>query len=444
MKYFYALILCLTFSSYASMATTIHGQISPNTIITIYQYTDYIVYNTQELTEITTDNDGTFSTDITIGKLNRLRLNIGSEVVNFYASNDINYTLSEKNNKYTITTDNDKENINDKLKYALADWNTVHNIWVKDRRFVAIDMPEKILHKLDTIKANIISDRYRDAYEYNLANKAMFYIVHSYVKSDSVVAHQQFDKLIEDMIINKPVAISNPFYTSFLRDYVRHRMNATKFLRVRQKEPVYNRVIREANSFANDSLRELIQVIGMEHIYGHTWYDSISVVNAKATQLRDKMTIQVFKDYMDLVINCHNKVGIGDVFPIVPLQDDKGNIYSIDKINTSYILVDFWATWCSPCKRGMTKFAELKAKYKDRLEIVSISADAEWQDMIDYLDSKNYTDKWIALFNGNKGGYHDVVPISSYPTYYILNSNKKVIAIPKSNELINTIDKLMK
>ncbi len=443
MKFLLILLTSIIFI-YSSFASTLHGKIEPNTVITIYQYTDYIVYNKIPIAETTTDATGKFSINISIGELERLSINIGDDILRLYASNDINYTLSKKNSECSISTDDNKENINDKLKYALADWNTVYDMWVKDRRFVAIDKPERILRKLDTIKSNIITDRYRACYEYSLAGKSMYYIVYSYVKSDSVEAHRLFNKLIEDMLVNKPVAANSPFYISFLENYVRYRMNATKFLRVRKKEPVYNRLVREANSFSNDSLKALIQVLGMNIIYGHTWYDSISTANERAVELKNKMTIPVYKRYMDLVIKHHNKVGVGDAFPIVLLNDNENKAYSIDQVTTPYILIDFWATWCSPCKRGMKKFPELKDKYKGQLEIVAISTDTEMKSMVDYLSNKHYIDKWVNLHNGDKGGYHDVVPISSYPTYYILDSNKKVVAIPKSPELVTTIEQLMK
>jgi cytochrome c biogenesis protein CcmG/thiol:disulfide interchange protein DsbE len=51
------------------------------------------------------------------------------------------------------------------------------------------------------------------------------------------------------------------------------------------------------------------------------------------------------------------------------------------------LIVDFWATWCEPCKKSFPKLQELYTKYKGQLEIVAISEDEENQGLKDFADS---------------------------------------------------------
>ena len=51
------------------------------------------------------------------------------------------------------------------------------------------------------------------------------------------------------------------------------------------------------------------------------------------------------------------------------------------------LIVDFWATWCEPCKKSFPKLQELYTKYKGQLEIVAVSEDEENAGLKDFADS---------------------------------------------------------
>lgn len=42
-----------------------------------------------------------------------------------------------------------------------------------------------------------------------------------------------------------------------------------------------------------------------------------------------------------------------------------------------FVLIDFWATWCGPCRRSIPHLNELYAKFKDKLVVIGISAESE-------------------------------------------------------------------
>jgi cytochrome c biogenesis protein CcmG, thiol:disulfide interchange protein DsbE len=47
-------------------------------------------------------------------------------------------------------------------------------------------------------------------------------------------------------------------------------------------------------------------------------------------------------------------------------------------------IVDFWATWCEPCKKSFPKLEELNVKYKDKLVILAVSEDDENNRIADF------------------------------------------------------------
>jgi cytochrome c biogenesis protein CcmG/thiol:disulfide interchange protein DsbE len=77
----------------------------------------------------------------------------------------------------------------------------------------------------------------------------------------------------------------------------------------------------------------------------------------------------------------------GKPAPPFALEDLTGNKVSLDKYKGKAVLVNFWATWCAPCKIETPWLVELREKYAAQgFEILGVSADD-----IDRGDAKRFT-----------------------------------------------------
>jgi thiol-disulfide isomerase/thioredoxin len=57
------------------------------------------------------------------------------------------------------------------------------------------------------------------------------------------------------------------------------------------------------------------------------------------------------------------------------LRDISGKIVSTADWKGKVVILNFWATWCPPCREEIPELVQLQAKYKDKLQIVGISED---------------------------------------------------------------------
>ena len=72
--------------------------------------------------------------------------------------------------------------------------------------------------------------------------------------------------------------------------------------------------------------------------------------------------------------------------PDFQLPDLDGNLQSIDNWNGQVIMVNFWATWCPPCRREMPAFIRLYDDYKDRGFVILGLAIDDPQSVKDFVD----------------------------------------------------------
>lgn len=104
-------------------------------------------------------------------------------------------------------------------------------------------------------------------------------------------------------------------------------------------------------------------------------------------------------------------------------------IYQQSSFEGQVYLVDFWATWCSPCIKQMPALHEAYTKFnKQGFEILSLSADEVVSD-IDKFRQESWEMPWKHAFLDN--GKHPITEdfmVKKYPTVYLVNDKGEVIA----------------
>jgi len=71
------------------------------------------------------------------------------------------------------------------------------------------------------------------------------------------------------------------------------------------------------------------------------------------------------------------QVAIGSMAPELELADPKGKVIKLSSLRGKYVLLDFWASWCGPCRRENPNVKRMYDKYKkEKFEIYGISFDS--------------------------------------------------------------------
>jgi len=137
------------------------------------------------------------------------------------------------------------------------------------------------------------------------------------------------------------------------------------------------------------------------------------------------------------------QIKIGDTIPVKKLEYGVDNQINFNQFKGKYVLVDFWASWCGPCRLGNKKLVKLHAELNPNLiEIVGISLDTDankWKKAIERDKIK------FAQFNDPHGFDAETAllfGVDELPTQFLFNrKGELIIKNPTEEEIINLIKK---
>lgn len=125
---------------------------------------------------------------------------------------------------------------------------------------------------------------------------------------------------------------------------------------------------------------------------------------------------------------------VGDKAPEFKLKDLNGKEVKLSDYKGKIVLIDFWATWCGPCRKGIPDLIELQNEYKNEIVVLGIT-----------LDNKTNTAKDVDPFVKNMKINYPVLwtddetiknygNINSIPTSFVVD--KKGVIVSKHVGLV--------
>ena len=118
---------------------------------------------------------------------------------------------------------------------------------------------------------------------------------------------------------------------------------------------------------------------------------------------------------------------IGDNPYDFKLPNSEGDIKTFSKIQRKIILLDFWASGCSPCRKEHINYVELYEKYKDKgFEIVSVSQDQSKNRWLKAMEKDNMT--WVSLWDSDAQLSRIKYLVTMLPTNFLINDKGIIIA----------------
>ena len=109
---------------------------------------------------------------------------------------------------------------------------------------------------------------------------------------------------------------------------------------------------------------------------------------------------------------------IGDIPPDTMLVGINGEQMMLSDLKGKKVFLNFWATWCPPCREEMPAIEQMQKKYGDDLIIVAVSSMESKATVTQFLESNPYT---FPIYLDEKGKLSKTYQLLSIPTSYFIN-----------------------
>jgi thiol-disulfide isomerase/thioredoxin len=166
-------------------------------------------------------------------------------------------------------------------------------------------------------------------------------------------------------------------------------------------------------------------------------HHSIRWDSEKDTALMDQM-VSIFQQKYpndDLTrqlvnkVNATKRIAIGAIAPGFVSTDTSGKKIDLKGYRGKYTLVEFWASWCAPCREESPTLVRLYNEYKDKgFTILSVSIDKNTTQWKSAIRQDGYTWGNVCDLNGYGGPTAALYTVTAIPNSFLLDKNGRIIA----------------
>ena len=167
-------------------------------------------------------------------------------------------------------------------------------------------------------------------------------------------------------------------------------------------------------------------------IYGINYLDietNFSFVDSLSTKFEEELPGHPFTVNLSTKVEAYKRLAVGSEAPEIALPGPDGDIVTLSSLRGNYVLIDFWAAWCRPCRAENPNVVRLYNKYsQENFEILGVSLDRTRQAWLKAIEDDGLTWKHVSDLKYYNSEAAMEYQISAIPATYLVGPDGKIVA----------------
>ena len=226
-------------------------------------------------------------------------------------------------------------------------------------------------------------------------------------------------------------------YQSYIKEFISENENSPSIVMLLSE-------IQNPMDFKNELM--IIKTVVQEKFEKQKYIKEVVKLIEQAKQQEDYIFQQ--KNRVNEEKNIREQLGIniGAIAPEINLKSPDGKLIALSSLKGKVVLLDFWASWCRPCRAENPNVVKLYNKYKDKgFTVYSVSLDQNKEKWLAAIAQDQLTwSNHVSELTGWKSSAGNKYGVSSIPKTFLIDAKGKIIAYDlRGNDLEKQLSEIL-